>query len=116
MKKKTKRQCGSWNLIIGCSVAVSLVRGAQLCTQLTHLERVFITSEDNMFPHTVYLRPNPRLPKVIALGVLLDYIRQKGGTLPQVHMVPADEQRAGTGTYHLASGPHPNPERHYPTD
>ncbi|HEX9503240.1 MAG TPA: hypothetical protein VF974_02860 [Patescibacteria group bacterium] len=66
-----------------------------------------------MFPHTVYLRPNPRLPKVIALGVLLDYIRQKGGTLPQVHMVPADEQRAGTGIYQLDCGPNEYRERHY---
>src|SRR3990167_2371550 len=53
---------------------------------------------------TIYLRPNPRLPKIVALAVLLDHLRQTGQPTPNIIMMQADKQPTGDGIYNLDCG------------
>ncbi len=54
--------------------------------------------------HTVYLRPNPRLPKVLALAILLDHLSRTGQPTPGIVMMPEDKQPRGEGIYNLDCG------------
>lgn len=55
--------------------------------------------------HTIYLRQSPRLPKIIALAVLLEHLRLTGQKAPRVVMARVDKQTSGDGVYQLDCGP-----------